>query len=93
VTAKNTAFDTNCLAAPAGKAFTIDFTNQDAVPHNVEIFTDSSTSTRLGGAKDAGDIITGPASVTYKVDPLKAGSYYFHCDIHPTVMFGTFVVK
>src|SRR5207249_4322446 len=48
VTAKNTAFDTNCLAAPAGKGFTVDFTNDDAVPHNVEIFTDSSASTRLG---------------------------------------------
>jgi plastocyanin len=93
VAAQNTAFDTNCLAAPAGKAFTIDFENKDAVPHNVEIFTDSSASTRLGGAKDASDIFTGPGSVTYKVDPLKAGTYYFHCDVHPTAMFGTFVVK
>jgi plastocyanin len=93
VTAQDTAFDTNCLAAPAGKAFTIDFTIQDASLHNVEIFTDSSAATRLGGATGPTDILAGPASVTYKVDALKAGTYYFHCDVHPTVMTGTFVVK
>jgi plastocyanin len=93
MTAQDTAFDTNCLAAPAGKAFTIDFTIQDASLHNLEIFTDSSATTRLGGAKDATDIVAGPASVTYKVDALKAGTYYFHCDVHPQQMTGTFVVK
>jgi len=93
VTAKNTAFDTNCLAAPAEKAFTVDFDNQDAgTPHNFEIYTDSSTTKRLGGATSAGDFITGPATTSYKVDALPAGTYYFQCDIHPTQMFGTFVV-
>jgi plastocyanin len=94
VGASASGFDTTCLAAPAGKAFALDFTNQDAnVPHNVEIFTDSSAATRLGGAKDAGDTVTGPGTATYKVDALKAGTYFFHCDIHPTTMTGTFVVK
>ncbi|HEY3210806.1 MAG TPA: cupredoxin domain-containing protein [Actinomycetota bacterium] len=87
-------FDKSCLAAPAGKAFTIDFNNQDTgTPHNVEIFTDSSATNRLGGAKDASDFIVGPGTATYKVDTLKAGTYFFRCDIHPTVMTGTFVVK
>lgn len=92
ITAQGIAFDKDCLAAPAGEAFTLEFTNNDAgVPHNVEIYTDSSASTRLGGATGPSDIITGPATVTYNVDPLDAGIYYFHCDIHPTSMFGTFV--
>jgi len=26
------------------------------------------------------------------VPTLAAGSYYFHCDFHPTVMFGTLAV-
>jgi len=93
ISAQNLTFDKNCLAAPAGEAFTIEFTNQEAVPHNVEIFTDSSATTRLGGATGPGDIVTGPATVTYQVDPLEPGTYYFHCDIHPTTMNGAFVVK
>ena len=91
--ASTSGFDKKCLAAPAGKAVTIDFNNQDATIHNVEIFTDSSATTRLGGAKDASEFIAGGATATYKVDPLKAGTYFFRCDIHPTVMTGTFVVK
>jgi hypothetical protein len=93
VVAKGVAFDKDCLAAPAQKAFTLEFDNQDSgVPHNVEIFTDSSATERLGGAKDAGDFISGPAKVTYDVDPLDAGSYFFRCDLHPAQMFGTFIV-
>lgn len=93
VAAKNIAFDTNCLAAPAGKAFTISFDNQDSgVPHNVEVFTDSSGTQRLAGAKDAADIAVGPDKVTYDSGPLKAGTYFFRCDVHPTQMTGTFVV-
>ena len=62
------------------------------MPHNVEIFTDSSATTRLGGATGPGDTVTGPGSTTYKVNALPAGTYFFRCDIHPTQMTGTFVV-
>jgi plastocyanin len=93
VTAKGIAFNTNCLAAPSNTAFTINFTNDDAgVPHNVEIFTDSTATARLGGATGAADTVTGPGSTTYKVDALKPGTYFFRCDVHPTQMTGTFVV-
>jgi len=93
VSAQNIAFNTNCLAAPANTAFTLQFTNNDSgTPHNVEIFTNSSATTRLGGATGPTDILVGPGSVTYKVDALPAGSYFFRCDIHPQQMTGTFVV-
>jgi plastocyanin len=93
VTAQNTAFDTDCLAAPADTAFSLVFDNQDAgIPHNVAIFEDSSLSQRLGGATDAGDFITGPDQTTYEVSALAPGTYYFHCDLHPPQMNGTFVV-
>ena len=36
---------------------------------------------------------TGPATTTYSVPALKSGTYYFQCDVHPTTMNGTFVVK
>jgi cytochrome c oxidase subunit II len=91
--AKGIKFDTNCLAAPANEAFTLTFDNQDAgVPHNVEIFTKQG-GTRLGGASSPGDFFNGVATKTYNVDALKAGTYYFQCDVHPTAMFGTFIVK
>lgn len=94
VGASASGFDTNCLAVPAEEAFTIDFNNQDAgVPHNVEIFTDASATTRLGGAQNAGDFITGPDTVTYEVDPLDPGTFFFRCDIHPTTMTGTFIAQ
>jgi hypothetical protein len=39
----------------------------------------------------AGDLVTGPATATYDVPAIPAGTYFFHCDVHPTQMFGTFV--
>ncbi len=90
VSAEKTAFDASCLAAPAGKAFTVSFMNMDAgVPHNVSIYTDQTASQALF----TGKLVTGPMTVTYHVPSLKAGTYYFRCDVHPTQMFGAFVVK
>jgi plastocyanin len=40
-----------------------------------------------------GAIVQGGQSATYNVPALTAGSYYFHCDVHPTLMFGTLTVK
>lgn len=89
ISAHNVKFDKSCLAAPAGTAFTITFANKDSgVPHNVDIFTNKSATKSLF----KGSVVTGPKTVTYKVPALKAGTYYFRCDIHPTQMFGTFVV-
>jgi nitrite reductase (NO-forming) len=89
VTASGMAFDTDCLAAPAGQPFTIRFTNDDAgVSHNVAIYTDASTGTPLF----VGDLVTGPKTVTYRVPALDAGTYIFRCDVHPQ-MNGTFTVK
>jgi plastocyanin len=89
ISAKNLSFDKKCLAAPANTPFTIAFKNEDALPHDVAIFTNSSATTKLF----VGSYITGPKTVTYHVPPLKPGTYYFRCDNHPTLMTGTFVVK
>jgi plastocyanin len=90
VSAQNVAFDKKCLAAPANKAFTITFDNKDSgVPHNVDIFTNSSATKSLF----KGAIVTGPKTTTYHVPALPAGTYFFRCDIHPTQMTGTFVVS
>ncbi len=90
VMAQNTAFDTSCLAAPANRPFTIQFMNMDpGVPHNVSIYTDSSATQALF----TGEVVTGPTTTTYHVGALEPGTYYFRCDVHPTQMTGTFVVK
>ena len=90
ITADDIHFSASCLAAPAGQPFTITFDNKDSgVPHNVAIYSDSSASKVLF----RGQIVTGAATTTYHVPALPAGTYYFRCDVHPTAMRGTFIVK
>ena len=87
IAANNLAFDTDCLAAPAGEAFTIEFDNQEAQPHNVAIYEAEG-----GAAFFQGEIVTGPTTTTYEPDPIdQEGNLYFQCDVH-TQMNGTFVV-
>lgn len=89
ITASNLQFSTDCLAAPAGQAFTIEFDNQDSTePHNLSIYTDETASQKLFGEEP----FLGPRMVTYNVPALEAGTYHFHCDVHLDVMRGTFVV-
>jgi plastocyanin len=90
--ALSSGFDTKCLAAPAGKAFTVEFTNDDSVPHDWALYRDPSAGEQLGGGSVDEPIAAGK-SETYKVDPLDPGRYFFRCDFHPTTMKGTFVVE
>jgi plastocyanin len=90
VTAQGLAFDTKTLTIPADTPTKLTFDNNDAgTPHNVAIYPSSSD---LSTPLFRGDIVTGPATATYDVPALKAGSYYFHCDVHPT-MNGTVTVQ
>ena len=87
LSAQNIAFDTNHLEAPAGQAVVLEFDNNDpGIPHNVEI------KDATGASLFKGQIITGPAKVSYQVPALAAGSYTFVCDVHPN-MTGTLVVS
>jgi plastocyanin len=88
ITAEGTAFDTNCLAAPAETPFEIVFNNEGQLPHNVAIYTDSTAAETLF----QGETFTGPDEMTYDVDPQPEGDYFFRCDVHPDTMTGTFVV-
>jgi plastocyanin len=87
IAAQAKKFDKDCLAAPAGQAFTIAFDNQDvAVPHNVAIYDAANK------AVFKGEVIVGPKQITYSVPGQAAGRYEFRCDPHDDTMIGTFVV-
>ncbi|TMK49435.1 MAG: hypothetical protein E6G55_00420 [Actinobacteria bacterium] len=89
VAAQGLQFNTNRIELSAGAPSTIHFENNDpGIQHNIAIFTDSSLGTNLF----RGEIVTGPAAVDYRIPPLDPGTYYFHCDVHPT-MSGSVVVK
>jgi plastocyanin len=84
--AKNLQFDTRSLSVTAGAPITLEFTNADAgVQHDVAIFdgVDATAPVVFRGSLE-----TGVATVAYQVPPLAPGTYFFHCDVHPT-MTGT----
>jgi plastocyanin len=89
IQASGTKFNTDCLAAPVDRPFTINFDNKDSLPHNIQILASHSATEALFDS----EIITGPTIKTLNVPALKAGTLAFHCKIHPGLMSGTFVVK
>jgi len=86
--ASDVAFTAPCMVANAGEAFTIHFINDDAMPHNVAIYNDSSKSNEIM----RGEIQNGDGEIDYQVDALDAGQYYFDCTVHPADMNGTLYV-
>jgi len=89
ITAQDIAFDTETITVPAGANVTMVFNNMDSVPHNVAIYDSSLRSEEIF----VGDIITGPAEITYNFTaPSEPGTYYFQCDVHPS-MNGDFIVE
>jgi plastocyanin len=97
---------TVALSAPAGAALegfspdklsfqadvptNLEFDNADpSTSHNVVIFQGKDAT---GAAVFTGDLVTGPTKTTYSVPGLVEGSYFFHCEVHPTTMTGTIAV-
>jgi hypothetical protein len=98
ISAQGLAFDKTCLDAPPKKSFTVTFDNKETngTVHNFVIYSQNPLSNPsakdLGGAKPNQPVPAGQ-TVTFKVIPLPAGSYFFRCDFHPTSMTGVFQVK
>ena len=89
IAANDIAFDQAELTVPAGRPFSLVFDNQEAVPHNVAIYTDSSA----GQSLFVGEVFAGPGERTYAVPAIPAGSYFYRCDVHPTQMTGMLVAR
>jgi plastocyanin len=76
------SFDTKTLIVPAGRPFELMFDNKQAgVPHNVKVGDSAALATVIYD----GEVITGPAQITYQVPALEPGDYYFLCKIHPNM--------
>jgi cytochrome c oxidase subunit 2 len=89
VSAIELAFEQTALEAPADAPLKIDFDNKaTGIPHNVAIHEGGPTGPEIF----KGEIITGPAKVTYDVPALAAGAYAFICTVHPS-MTGTLTVN
>jgi len=88
VVAEELAFAPTEFELPADTPTSITFDNRDDAgtfgPHNIAIYTDDSFASGLF----VGDLIQGPATVTYDVPAIPEGSYPFRCDVHPQ-MLGT----
>jgi plastocyanin len=87
--AKNVQFDLKDISLPANKAAQVDFHNDDSVPHNMSIYSNQDYT---GPPVFQGAVVLGGAVSTYQLTAMTAGTYYFRCDIHPTVMKGTLTV-
>ena len=94
ITAKDIAFDKQCLAGPVNRRFEISFENQEAVPHNVAFYeTEGATPDEAILPPDQTPLFPGPKTETYELPALDAGSYFFRCDAHPQAMTGQLVVR
>ena len=87
IAARDIKFDKDCLAAPANQELTITFDNKELAPHNVAIRNQAGD-----GDLFAGEVFSGPKTVTYRVEGLAPGTYKFWCSVHPSQMQGTFLV-
>jgi len=88
VAADHIAYSIHELTAPADEPFTIEFTNNEAISHNVAIYQGKT-------AIFHGALVSGPGkTVSYVIKALPAGEYTFICDVHPVPdMTGKLTVK
>lgn len=89
ITARDTTFDKDCLAAPASQAFTITVDNQDTLAHNIAVLESHTATDVLFRVQ----LFQGPDVTTMNVPALRPGTYAFHCEAHPARMSGTFIVR
>jgi len=89
LTAQHITWDKTCIAAVAGQPIKVTIINKDAgIAHNFAIWVSSALKKRLYQTPN----ISGPATKTFTAPALKAGKYYFQCDVHGPAMSGTLIV-
>jgi len=91
VKATDNKFDKATLEAPPNTDVTFTLTNVGRTKHNIHFFDKENGTTLAPGAE--GKLIDGGQTDKVSFKTPAAGSYFFHCDLHPTEMKGTLVVK
>lgn len=94
LTAQNIAFDKSTITVSAGASVTINFNNMDSgITHNFSLYQSGSASGTATGSIFIGQNVIGPGTATYHFTaPSTPGTYFLRCDIHPTMMTGSFIV-
>ncbi|HEY7281331.1 MAG TPA: cytochrome c oxidase subunit II [Actinomycetota bacterium] len=97
VTAKNTSWNTNCIAIAAGSTLSLTMSNEDAgVEHNFGIWPSIQDAIAKKGQLFQTGKFPGVATKSFQVpvtSTLPPGRYYFQCDVHGVAMAGAFIVK
>ena len=86
IVASGQQFVTKEASAPADKPFQIVFESQTSDLHNIAIGVAGSDPIFRS------EVVTGPATRAFPVEPLAAGTYTFRCDLHAS-MIGTLTVR
>jgi plastocyanin len=86
IVASGTSWDTQQIAFEANKPGELAVTNDDPVTHNLSIYPDEEAAIAKQDPLFKGEDVEPQATVDYKVDPLKPGTYTFICDYHSNMI-------
>jgi len=96
--AQGMAFSRTNITVPAGAAVVVNFHNREdpgssqvtGIAHNFAVYDSPAATTTIF----SGEIITGGSDAVYRFTaPSVPGTYYFRCDVHPSIMNGRFIVQ
>jgi hypothetical protein len=93
---RRTSPDEICLAAPAGKPFTIDLHNDLKNKGNAYVDEHNITIKPYEGSPDLifqGDSVAAKETITYDIPALEPAVYFFVCDFHRDFMKGILNVE
>ncbi|HUH07485.1 MAG TPA: plastocyanin/azurin family copper-binding protein [Egibacteraceae bacterium] len=82
------AFDPEVIEAPPATEITVNYLNDNTLPHNIHFFAGPDAN---APSLALTEVVEGPGaleSVTFTT-PAEAGDYYFWCDVHVSSMDGT----
>jgi plastocyanin len=79
------------IEAPANAEFEVTLVNVGVNPHDIDFYDDEGGSLLSDDAN--GEIIVSGEEETFTFTTPGPGTYYFFCSVHPTEMFGEFVVQ
>ncbi len=91
--ASGVKYSTNTITVKTGQNVRIIFANNDAgVDHNFAVYK-STTDVTAVATGSVGTVFAGVNTDNIVFAAPAPGTYLFRCDVHPTIMFGDFIVQ